>query len=159
MRGNRQAWRLIESLWDLAPRGHGTDFEPALELLRSNLGHTALVLCLSDFIAAESLWHSPYLRSIAHKVDFVPVIVDDSWEEALPQTSGYVRLKDAEGGQEMVLALSPKRCRQYRSVLEDRREEVRKRLYGASLDHITLRSGEDYLKRILGFFGTRKRRR
>jgi uncharacterized protein (DUF58 family) len=159
MRGNRQAWRLIESLWDLAPRGHGTDFEPALELLRSNLGHTALVLCLSDFIAAESLWHSTYLRSIAHKVDFVPVIVDDSWEEALPQTSGYVRLKDAEGGQEMVLALSPKRCRQYRSVLEDRREEVRKRLYGASLDHITVRSGEDYLKRILGFFGTRKRRR
>lgn len=158
-RGNLQAWRLIETLWELSPRGRHTDFEPALELLTSNLKHTAVIFCLSDFVAAGSLWNSPYLNSVAHKVDFVPVILEDAWEEALPETSGYLRLKDAEEDQEMVLVLSPKKCGQYRSVFEERREEIRKHLYGLNLDHMTLRTGEDYLKRILAFFVTRKRRR
>lgn len=158
-RGNLQAWRLMEALWDLKPRNRGTSFEPALELLSANLRHTALVFCLSDFIAAGSLWDSSYLKTVAHKVDFVPVILEDAWEQALPETSGYVRLRDAEEGREMVLALSPKRCRHYRKVFEERREEVRRRLYGLNLDHMTLHTGEDYLKRILAFFVARKRRR
>ncbi|HEV2691107.1 MAG TPA: DUF58 domain-containing protein [Bryobacteraceae bacterium] len=158
-RGNSQAWRLIETLWELTPRGRGTNFEPALDLLSSNLRHTALIFCLSDFIAAGSLWDSPYLKTVAHKVDFVPVILEDSWEEALPETSGYLRLKDSEDGREMVLALSPKRCRHYRTALQERREDVRKHLYGLNLDHLTLNTGEDYLKRILKFFVARKRRR
>ena len=158
-RGTLAAWRLIETLWELSPRGRRTNFAPALELLGSTLKRTALAFCLSDYITAGTLWDSPYLKTAAHKLDFVPVILEDSWEEELPETSGYLRLKDAEGDQETVLVLSPKRCRQYRSVLQERREQVRKRLYSLNLDHVTLHAGEDYLKRMLAFFMARKRRR
>jgi uncharacterized protein (DUF58 family) len=158
-KGKPQTWRLLEALWNLTPRSRGTRFEPALEHLVANLKHIALVFCLSDFISSDSLWTSPYLKTLAHKVDFVPVIIEDAWEEALRETNGYLRLRDAEADHEMVLALSAGRCRQYRAMLQQRREQVRERLYGLNLDHITLHTGQDYMKRILAFFVARKRRR
>jgi uncharacterized protein (DUF58 family) len=158
-KGKPQTWRLLEALWNLEPRGRGTRFEPAIERLAANLKHIALVFCLSDFITSDSLWTSPYLKTLAHKVDVVPVIIEDAWEEALPETNGYLRLRDAEADHEMVLALSAGRCRQYRTVLKERREQVRRHLYGLNLDHITLHTGQDYMKRILAFFAVRKRRR
>ena len=158
-RGTLAAWRLIETLWELSPRGRRTNFAPALELMASTLKRTALVFCLSDYITAGTLWDSPYLKAAAHKLDFVPVVLEDSWEEALPETSGYLRLKDAEEDRETVVALSPKRCRQYSSVLQERREQVRKHLYSLNLDHLALRAGEDYVKRMLALFMARKRRR
>jgi uncharacterized protein (DUF58 family) len=159
-KGKSQTWRLLEALWNLTPRGRGTRFEPALEQLAANLKHIALIFCISDFISADSLWTSPYLRTVTHKVDFVPVILEDAWEDALPETNGFLRLRDAEADDhEMVLALSASRCRQYKAILHERRDAVSRHLYGLNLDHITLHTGEDYLKRILAFFVARKRKR
>ena len=159
-KGKPQIWRLLDALWNLKPASRGTSFEPALEQLASGLKQIAMIFCISDFIGADSLWTSRYLKTLAHKADFVPVILEDAWEEALPETEGFLRLRDAEAeGHEMVLALSAGRCRQYRSLLAERRAGVRAHLFHLNLDHITLRTGEDHLKRILAFFGVRKRKR
>jgi uncharacterized protein (DUF58 family) len=159
-KGKPQMWRLLDALWNLTPRNRGTRFEPALEQLAAGLRNIAMVFCISDFISADSLWTSPYLKTVAHKADFVPIILEDAWEEALPETEGFLRLRDAEaGGHEMVLALSAARCRQYKTILQERRAGVRRHLYGLNLDHITLHTGEDHLKRILELFVARKRKR
>jgi uncharacterized protein (DUF58 family) len=158
-RGMYQAWRLIERLWELSPQGRGTDFAPAMEWLNTSLRRTSLIFCLSDFISPAALWELPYMKNAAHKHDFVPVIMEDPWEDAIPETGGYLRLKDAEQDKEMVLALSGKRARQCRNLLAERRQQVRRHLYTLNLDHLTLRAGEDYLKRIMAFFVARKRRR
>lgn len=159
-RGKPQIWRLLEALWNLTPRNRGTRFEPALEQLAAGLKNIAMIFCISDFISADSLWTSPYLKTVAHKADFVPIILEDAWEEALPETEGFLRLRDAEAdGHEMVLALSAARCRQYKTILQERRAGVRRHLYGLNLDHITLHTGEDHLKRILELFVARKRKR
>jgi uncharacterized protein (DUF58 family) len=159
-KGKPQIWRLLDALWNLTPRSRGTRFEPALEQLAAGLKKIAMIFCVSDFISADSLWSSPYLKTIAHKADFVPIILEDAWEEALPETEGFLRLRDAEAdGHEMVLALSAARCRQYRTILRERRAGVRRHLYGLNLDHVTLHTGEDHLKRILALFVARKRKR
>lgn len=159
-RGKPQMWRLLDALWNLTPRDRGTRFEPALEQLAAGLKNIAMIFCISDFISADSLWTSPYLKTVAHKADFVPIILEDAWEEALPETEGFLRLRDAEAdGHEMVLALSAARCRQYKTILQERRAGVRRHLYGLNLDHITLHTGEDHLKRILELFVARKRKR
>jgi len=159
-KGKPQMWRLLDALWNLTPRNRGTRFEPALEQLAAGLRNIAMVFCISDFISADSLWTSPYLKTVAHKADFVPIILEDAWEEALPETEGFLRLRDAEAdGHEMVLALSAARCRQYKTILQERRAGVRRHLYGLNLDHITLHTGEDHLKRILELFVARKRKR
>jgi uncharacterized protein (DUF58 family) len=159
-KGKPHSWRLLDALWNLNPRSRGTRFEPALEQLAAGLKNIAMIFCVSDFISADSLWTSPYLKTVAHKADFVPIILEDAWEEALPETEGFLRLRDAEAdGHEMVLALSAARCRQYRTILQERRAAVRRHLYGLNLDHVTLHTGEDHLKRILALFVARKRKR
>ena len=158
-RGTGQAWRLIEALYDLKPRGKRTNFNPAMEALNSMLKHTAMVFCLSDFVEAGSFWNSQYLTGVLHRVDFVPLILEDRWEETLPETSGYLRLKDPESREESVLTLSPRKVRQYRNVLHERIEKIRTQFYRLGLDHLALRTGDDYLKRIMTFLLTKKRRR
>jgi uncharacterized protein (DUF58 family) len=158
-RGTSQAWRLMEALYDLKPRGKSTSFCPAMEALNSVLKHTALVFCLSDFVEASSFWDSQYLTGVLHRVDFVPMILEDRWEEALPQTSGYLRLKDSETRHERVLTLSARKGQQYRSILHERSEKLRTQFYRLGLDHVALRTGDDYLKKIMTFLLTKKRRR
>jgi uncharacterized protein (DUF58 family) len=158
-KGSRQAWRIIDDLYNREPRGKPTSFEPALEQLRAALKHTALVFCLSDLIAAESFWNSRYLTSVLHRVDFVPIILEDPWEEKLPQTSGYIRLSDLEQGGSTVLRLTPAKNRQYQRVLQERRGQVRERLYRLGLDHVTLRTDDDSVMRLMTFLMSKKRSR
>jgi len=158
-RGRRNVWRLMEALWELKPKGRLTDFAPALEWLNTMLKGSSVIFCLSDFIAAGPFWDLPFLKNAAHKHDFVPVILEDRWEEEMPPVSGYLRLKDAEDGGEMVLAMSHRRCREYNQVLTERRRQLRTHLYSLNMDHVTLTTGEDYMKRIMAFFAARKRRK
>jgi uncharacterized protein (DUF58 family) len=158
-RGTIQAWRLIEALYSLKPRGKNTDFAPAMEALNSVLKHTALAFCLSDFVEAGSFWQSQYLTGILHRVDFVPVILEDRWEEALPEITGFIRLEDPESRENRVLTLSPRKGRQYRNILRERTEKIRAQFYRLGLDHVRLRTGDDYLKQIMTFMLMKKRRR
>jgi uncharacterized protein (DUF58 family) len=157
-KGRRNVWQLMETLWELQPKGRSTDFAPALEWLNTTLKSSCVIFCLSDFIASGPLWDLPYLKSAAHKHDFVPVILEDRWEEEMPPVKGYLRLRDAEDGGEMVLAMSPRRCREYGGLLAQRRTQLHNRLYSLNMDHVSLTTGEDYMKRIMAFFGARKRR-
>lgn len=158
-KGKPHVWRLIEELWNINPSSRGTCFDPAWKHMAANLKHTALILCLSDFIGGGPWWTSPYLKTLAHKADFVPVIVEDPWDEQLPDSSGFLRLRDTEDGSDVVLALSPERRRQYRTLLHRRSATVRSRFYAVSLDPLVLRTGDDTVKAILAFFAARKRKR
>lgn len=158
-KGNQQAWRLIDDLYNRVPRGKRTSFEPALEQLRAALKHTALVFCLSDFISAETFWNSRYLTAVLHRVDFVPVILEDLWEESLPQTAGYIRFSDLEQGGSMVLRLTPSKNSQVQTVFRARRDQIREHLYRLGLDHVTLRTDDDSVMRLMTFLMSKKRRR
>jgi uncharacterized protein (DUF58 family) len=158
-RGKLYSWRLIESLYALRPAGRRTFFEPALELLAGSLKRTALVFCISDFIDADSFWNSRHLPALIRRVDFVPVVLEDRWEETIPETGGYVRFRDAEHGDVAVLQLTARRTRGYANLLRGRREEIRERFYRLGLDHIALSTDDDALKRIIAFFMSRRRTR
>jgi uncharacterized protein (DUF58 family) len=157
--GTLHVWRLIETLYDLKPRGKSTAYGPAMEAINSVLKHTALVFCLSDFTEAGTFWDSQFLTGILHRVDFVPVILEDRWEEALPETSGFLRLRDPESREDRVLTLSPRKAGQYRDFLHQRSEKLRTRFYRLGLDHLALRTEDDYLKQIMTFLLTKKKRR
>jgi uncharacterized protein (DUF58 family) len=158
-RGALHPWRLIESLYDLQPRGKRTNFGPAMETLNSVLKRTAVVFCLSDFVDAASFWDSQYLTGVLHRVDFVPMILEDRWDEAVPATSGFVRLKDPESREDRVVTLSDKKSRLYGEILQKRSEKIRTQFYRLGLDHVTLLTGEDFLKKMMTFLLATKRRR
>ncbi len=149
----------MEFLWELEPAGSETRFACGLEWIMTRLKHTTLIFCISDFVSADHVLDSPYLKVVAHRHDFVPVIVEDFWDEELPEAHGYLRLRDVELGQEKVLTLSPRRCRAYRRLMRERKEQMRRSFYRLNLDHLYLRTGRPYLKEIMTFFAARKRRR
>jgi len=158
-RGPARAWRILDALWEIRPQSRGTSFIPALEHLDRTLKRASLLFCISDFITQEELFTSNSLRHLARKHDFVPLIIDDRLEEALPESRGFLRLRDTEGGGEMLLHLSPGPRRQYETLMRERREALRRSLYQLGLDHLFLRAGESYLDPIMAFFLARKRRR
>jgi uncharacterized protein (DUF58 family) len=158
-RGTLQAWRVIETLYDLNPQGELTAFEPAMERLNAVIKRTALVFCLSDFLQADAFWSSPYLAGLLHRADFIPVIVEDRWENELPKARGFLRLRDSEQRERKVLTLSTGARRQCGALLQERREKMRANFYRLGLDHMVLRTGDDYLKPMMKFLLARKKRR
>ena len=102
------------------------------------LKHTALVFCLSDFVEAASFWDSQYLTGILHRVDFVPMIFEDRWEEDAAGDSRLPALKDPESLEHGVLTLSHRKSRQYQNILRERSETIGTKFYRLGLDRMTL---------------------
>jgi uncharacterized protein (DUF58 family) len=158
-KGSGQTWKIVESLWDAEPRSARTNFLVPLEHLDTKLKRSTLLFFISDFINAETIFASHALKRLAQKHDLVPVIVEDGWEEALPEGRGFLRLHDAEMGGAMILNLSRRKRDLYRSLMKERRVVLERSLYNLNLDHLFLRAGKPYLDTVIGFFLTRKRRR
>ena len=108
-KGSAQLWRILEALWDCKPRSFKTNFSPLLEHLETHLKRSSLLFLISDFISPEGFLEILSLGRLAQKHDLVPLILEDSWEEALPEGKGFLRLQDAEEGGGMVFSLSAKK--------------------------------------------------
>lgn len=155
-KGQTQVWNILNTLWDTRPVSKKTNFLPVLEYLQNRLKRSALLFCISDFITQENLFAAAPLKYLAQKHDFLPLIIEDSWEDELPQGKGYFRLQDSEMGEEMIFNLSEKNRGLYKTLLRERRGALRRSLYGLRLDHIVLKTGEPFLDSIIGFFLARK---
>lgn len=156
-KGLGQVWKILEALWDTRVSSRATDFIRTLEFLDIRLKRPNLLFCISDFITSEDIFASKSFHRLAQKHDFVPLIIEDSLEEMLPQGKGYLRLRDAERGNEMLLRLSQKQSRRYGSLMRDRKTTLKRSLYRLNLNHLFLRAGEPYLDLIIGFFLARKK--
>ena len=115
-KGLAQVWKILETLWDVRPRSRGTNLLRPLDYLDARLQTASLLFCISDFIAQEEVLTSHSLQRLTRKHDFIPVILDDELEEALPRARGYLRLKDAERSGEMLFRLSDRNRGQYRKL-------------------------------------------
>lgn len=157
--GLAQVCKLLDTLWNVKPTSRKTNFLRALEYLETRLKRPTLLFCISDFITPEDIFASHALKHLVQKHDFIPIVIEDGWEEILPQGKGFLRLQDAEGDGEMVLNLSEKKRVLYETLMRERKVSLQRSLYRLNLDHLFLRAGEPFLDSIIGFFLARKRQR
>ncbi|MBI2985407.1 MAG: DUF58 domain-containing protein [Deltaproteobacteria bacterium] len=155
-KGLNQVWKILDSLWQIQPTSRRTQFAHALDYLVTRLKRSTLIFCISDFITPEDLFASDKIKHLAQKHDFMPIIVQDGWEEALPEGKGYLRLRDIEWDGEMLLALSGRQRRRYENLMRERKNALQRSLYCLHLDHLFLRPGEPFLDLLIGFFLMRK---
>lgn len=155
-KGLNQVWKILDSLWQIQPVSRRTQFARALDYLATCLKRSTLIFCISDFITPEDLFASDKIKHLAQKHDFIPIIVQDGWEEALPEGKGYLRLRDMEWDGEMLLALSGRQRRRYQNLMRERKDALQRSLYRLHLDHLFLRPGEPFLDLLIGFFLMRK---
>ena len=156
-KGLPQVWKILEALWAVKTISLGTNLLRPLEYLEPRLKRSTLLFCISDFITHEEIFASRPLNRLVQKHDFIPVIIEDGREEILPKGKGFLRLRDAERGGEMLFRLSEKQSRRYETLMRERKVALRRSLYGLNLGHLFLQAGRPYLDSIIGFFLARKR--
>jgi len=158
-KGLAQVWKILDTLWNIRPSSRKTSLLRPLQHLETRLQTASLLFCISDFIAQEEALRSHSLQKLVRRHDFIPVILDDELEEALPRGRGYLRLRDAEWDGEMMFRLSDRTRGRYQSLVRERKIALQRSLYKLNLDHLFLRTGRPFLDSVIGFFFTRRKTR
>lgn len=154
-KGTGHVLRLIREILHYQPQGSGTALKEPCDLLKNVVRKRSLVVMLSDFLFDEDYHRT--LRSVAGKHDLVAFQVVDPAELELPPV-GYVRLEDSETGRQVeVNTANPRVRKAYASAALDWQQSVRTWFNQLRIDHITLRTDEDYLPAIQNFFQMRSR--
>ena len=156
-KGRAQIWKILESLWDVKPKGSKTDFSLTFEHLTAHLKRSALLFCISDFITSEDIFSSHSFKELVYRHDFGPLIILDKWDEALPDGKGFIRLRDAEADEEMLFRLSGRNIGFYERLMRERKVSLQRSLYHLNLDHLFLKVGEPFVSSILDFSLARRR--
>ena len=154
-KGTGHVLRLIREILHYQPQGSGTALREPCDLLKNVVRKRSLVVMLSDFLFDEDYHRT--LRSVAGKHDLVAFQVVDPAELELPAV-GYVRLEDSETGRQVeVNTANPRLRKAYASAALDWQQSVKTSFNQLRIDHITLRTDDDYLPAIQNFFQMRSR--
>ena len=154
-KGRRHALRVIRDLVAFEPHGRATNLAASLTYAGRLLRHRAIVVILSDFLAAD--WERP-LRRLASRHEVVAITVDDRREQAMPD-AGLIELADAETGRRVLVDTGNRRVRERVERLAERRREDRARaLTATGTDHLALTTGVDYKLPLRRHFAVRARR-
>lgn len=159
-KGKGHVWRIVDRLYHLKDTEAGTNWELALRFLRSRMRRMAMIFILSDFIAgpqAKHLAEVPDFKALARKHDMVPIIFEDQLETALPEGSGLVRLRSAEGNRELMLSLSSGQRRRFDTLVEHRKQALRDLFFNLGMECMFLQVGEPFMDPLMELFERRKK--
>lgn len=149
-KGRSHILRIIRELIALEPaQSGGTNVKVALEYLNNVLKKRTITFLLSDFVSEP---YDAALQLAARKHDLVGMQVYDRYDKELPN-AGLLQVMDAETAQTRWVDSDDKSVRtQYTAAFEKHKAYCIQafRKSGASL--LQLRTDEDYVKVLQGFF-------
>lgn len=154
-KGTAHALRLIREILLFEPEGQKTSLSAPVHLLKNAVRKRSLVFLLSDFLFEDNLGRE--LKTVSRKHDVVAIQVSDPAELALPAV-GQVRLEDPETGKQVEVNTSnPNVRRAYAAWARQWQEEIDQEFKRLSVDKISLRTDEEYLPALHGFFKRREK--
>jgi len=151
-KGKDHVLYMVRELLTHQPHSAQTDIAKAVQFLNGISKHKSIAFLLSDF--ADAGYHDA-LRVAAKRHDVIGVQVYDKRDEQLPNV-GLLQVRDAETGKQVWLNTKDIYTRQqynlqFMKVLEDAKLIFRK----SGADLMQLATGEDYVKKLQGFFVNR----
>lgn len=154
-KGKGHVLHVVQEILEAKPEHTGTNLNSALTLLGQLARKRSVAFLVSDFLS-EGYEHS--LRIASKRHDLIPIQMVDPREEQLPDV-GIALLEDLETGDVLEVDTSDPEVRAAYAlrVSKDRarREQMFKKL---SLDTITVRTDEPYVRPISNLFRLRQRR-
>ncbi|MEO0093857.1 MAG: DUF58 domain-containing protein [candidate division WOR-3 bacterium] len=159
-KGRFHVLRLIRDILYFEPTHKGTNPILALEFLMHILKRRAIVFLISDFIGDgfEPAKLRIPLGVAAKRHDLVVLTINDPAEENLPNL-GLVELEDAETGEILTVDTRDKGLRERFHLYWRQKYEERERLFNSlGIDHIDLKTSEDFSSKLHKFFQARARR-
>ena len=159
-KGRFHVLRLIRDILYFTPEQKGTDPTLALEFLMHILKRRAIVFFISDFIGdgfQPDRIRIP-LGVAAKRHDLVALTINDPSEDNLPNI-GLVELEDAETGEILTIDTREKNLQDRYRLYRQQKYEERERLFKMmGIDHIDVKTSEDFSNKLHKFFQVRARR-
>ena len=151
-KGRKHILRIIRELLNFKPGSNRTNLSEPLRFLTNAIKKRCTAFVISDFIAPE---FEEALRIAANKHDIVALKVSDPLEKLLPD-AGFIKVQDAETGEEKWIDTSSKHIRRtYEEWWNSHIEVVRNRFKRCGVDFTELSTHEDYVKPLIKLFESR----
>jgi uncharacterized protein (DUF58 family) len=154
-KGTSHVLRIIRELLSFEPKRGGTSISGALDYLGRITTKRSIVFLVSDFIDQG---FENQMRVVARRHDLIAVSLADPREDTMPNV-GLLELEDAESGERVVIDTGSARVRKAYSLLGKTRAASNRDLFRSlGVDHIEVRTDEDYVRDLVRFFRSRERR-
>lgn len=151
-KGRKHILRIIRELLEFKPRSRGTDISESLRFLTNALKKRCTAFLISDF---RDKGYARSLQIANNKHDVAALHIYDRREAALPAI-GLVRVLDAESGMERWIDTSLRRVRDNYAMKWDSHLEIMNEIFSrAGVDHVSIQTGEDYVKPLIRLFKQR----
>ncbi len=159
-KGRFHVLRLIRDILYFQPEHKGTDPAEAIEFLMHILRHKAIVFFISDFLGSK--FEPEKIRIplgvAAKKHDFVVIKITDPKEEKIPNL-GIVEFEDLETGELITInTTDSKLVEHYKKYSYEKTMEQERLFKSMGIDHIDLKTSEDFTPKLHKFFEERARR-
>jgi uncharacterized protein (DUF58 family) len=154
-KGKGHVMRVITEILNARPEGEGTNLNIALDTLAGIQRKRSVAFLISDLIAGG--WERT-LRVASARHDLIPVQVVDRREEELPDV-GLALVEDLETGEVLEIDTGSPHIRAAYNTRIAKERAKREQVFGRmGIDHVTVRTDEDYVRPLGDLFRRRARR-
>ncbi|TVQ03816.1 MAG: DUF58 domain-containing protein [Balneolaceae bacterium] len=151
-KGRTHVLRLIRELYTTEPIGKKTSIADALSYMNRLLNRRAIVILASDF--QDSNFEKQH-RITGRKHDLVNIVINDRFEEELPDI-GVVPLTDAETGEQTIVDTSSKSVRKaYRAKVLEQKKSLKEYFIRNKMDSVDIYTNQSYIRPLINFFQKR----
>ena len=154
--GKKHMDQIMRALVNDCEEGRGTNINGVCNFIDRVVKKNSIIFFISDLID-ERMDKNQWIK-LGRKYDLMIVRIKDKLEEGLPRF-GLVEVGGIEGGGGMrkVVDLSQRKVwEQYQKKHEKEEWELRKRFKRGKIRDCTIKTGEDYVKRMREFLDGRK---
>ncbi len=154
-KGKGHVMRVVTEILNARPEGEGTNLNVALDTLAGIQRKRSVAFLVSDLIAGG--WERT-LRVASARHDLIPVQVVDKREEELPDV-GLALVEDLETGEVLEIDTGNPQIRAAYNTRIAKERAKREQVFGRmGIDHVTVRTDEDYVRPLGELFRRRARR-
>jgi uncharacterized protein (DUF58 family) len=155
-KGTSHILRIIRELIDFKSQDRETNISEALRYFTNVIKKRCTAFILSDFLDKG---FDDAIKIANKKHDLIAVHISDERETEIPDV-GLVRFRNAETGQQMWVDTSDRRTREnYRKWNLKQEAMINDLFIRSGVDVAKIRTGQDYVKPLVGLFKKREARR
>ena len=152
-KGRKHILYIIRELLNFEPTSKNTDIKLPLEFITNAIKKKCTAFLLSDFICNSDYKNAMTIANRKH--DLVAIQVYDRRLAELPDV-GFIKVRDAESGEEMYIDTSSKKVREAQQEWWTQQTAVLKdALQKSRVDSVSIRTDQDYVKALLALFAKR----
>ena len=149
-KGKTHVLHIIRELLSFEPSSTGTDIAQALQYFANAQKRHCTAFLISDFIGAGNMYQPLMIASNRHEVNAIQIY--DRREAELPNI-GLVKFHDAETGNDLWVDTAITSVRDnYAQAWRDNQNEMQQLFTRTGVDHVSVRTDEDYVKALMHLF-------